>query len=219
MITAMRSLLLCALILTLSVLANASSIWTERNAGGNLGNAEITSGSGVLTDIIGLLTDMTTGSDLYEIYIANPNTFSATTKGNTKKPIVDPALYLFDLSGNGLFGNDNIAAGNEQAELPAGTLSGLTPGRYFLLIAPSGHLPDTKQGNSIFGAITGTTGVFAGSGVLKKYGGTPNADDGGKGYDIQLTGASFAVPEPATLAFTALGIALLGWRSRRSRQA
>ena len=52
---------------------------------------------------------MTTGSDLYEIYITNPNTFSATTTGNTKKPIVDPALYLFDSSGNGLFGNDNIS--------------------------------------------------------------------------------------------------------------
>ena len=104
--------------------------------------------------------------------------------------------------------------------MPAGTLSGLTPGRYFLLIAPSGHLPETKGGATIFGAIAGTTGVFTGSGVLKKYGGTPSVDDGGKGYDIQLTGAGFAVPEPATVAFTAVGIALLGWRSRRrSRQA
>ncbi len=217
--TATRSLILCALILTWSILANASTIWTEQNAGGNLGNAEITSGSGVLTDIIGLLTDMTTGSDLYEIYITNPATFSATTKGNTRKPIVDPALYLFDLTGNGLFGNDNISGVDTQAELPAGTLSGLTPGRYFLLIAPSGHLPDDKHGNSIFGAVSGTSGVFTGSGVLKKYGGTPSADNGGKGYDIQLTGADFAVPEPATLGFTVLGIALLGWRSRRSRQA
>ena len=90
-----------------------AAIWTEQNAGGNLGNAEITSGSGVLTDIIGLLTDMTTGSDLYEIYITNPDTFRQRPRETPRKPIVDPALYLFDLTGNGLFGNDNISGGND----------------------------------------------------------------------------------------------------------
>ncbi len=217
--TATRVLLHCGLISILSMLANASTIWTEQNAGGNPGNAEVTSGSGVLTDIIGLLTNTTTGSDMYEIYIGNPNTFSATSKGNTNKPIVDPALYLFDSTGKGLFGNDNISGIDMQAALPAGTLSGLTPGLYFLLIAPSGHLPYDKQGNSIFGAIAGTTGVFAGSGKFKNYGGTPSADDAGKGYDIQLTGTRFAVPEPATLSFTALGMVWLWRRARRSRQA
>lgn len=208
----------CSLILGLASLANAS-IWTEKNAGGTIAKADITQGVGALTDIIGALTNVTLGSDMYEIYITNPTTFSAISTGNTRKPVVDPALYLFDAAGNGLFGNDNISGSNKQADLPAGTLTGLLPGRYFLLIAPSGHLPDDKHGNSIFGAITGTTGVFTGSGVLKSYGGTPSADDAGKGYDIHLTGATFAVPEPATLGFTVLGIALVGWRSRRRSSA
>ena len=212
-------LLRCSLIFSLATLANAS-IWTEQNAGASIARADVTQGLGPLTDIFGALTNTTTGADMYEIYITNPNTFSAISTGNTKKPVVDPALYLFDAAGNGLFGNDNISGSNKQADLPAGTLTGLQPGLYFLLIAPSGHLPDDKHGNSIFGNITGKTGVFTGSGVLKNYGGTPSGDDAGKGYDIQLTGATFAVPEPATLGFTVLGIALVGWRSRRrSRQA
>jgi len=212
-------LLRCSLIFSLATLAHAS-IWTEQNAGSTIAKADVTQGLGPLTDIFGALGNTTTGADMYEIYITNPTTFSAISTGNTKKPVVDPALYLFDAAGNGLFGNDNISGSNKQADLPAGTLTGLQPGLYFLLIAPSGHLPDDKHSNSIFGAITGTTGVLAGSGVLKNYGGTPSGDDAGKGYDIQLTGATFAVPEPATLGFTVLGIALVGWRSRRrSRQA
>jgi hypothetical protein len=213
---------LCCLILALSVFATASSIWHEGDngeggAGGKPATANITVGLGSLTEIIGNLSDETTGSDMYEIYISDPDTFSATTAGHGGTPIVDPALYLFDVNGNGLFGNDNISGGNLQAQLPVGTTDLLSAGLYFILIAPSGHLPQKSGGTSIFGNITDTTSVVAGSGMLKDYGGTPNADDSGKGYDITLTGADFAfTPEPATLAFTAFGIALLGWRSRRS---
>jgi hypothetical protein len=80
-------------------------------------------------------------------------------------------------------------------------------------------VPEDKNDNSLFGAIGGTTGVDAGSGLIKKYGGTDSSDVGGKGYDIQLTGADFAVPEPATLPFAAFGIALLVWYARRQKHA
>ena len=175
----------------------------------------MTSGLGPLTGIIGKLPDATTGADMYEIRILDPTTFSATTIGNGNNPIVDPALYLFDATGTALFGNDNTSGADTQAQIPAGTTSLLAPGWYYLLIAPSGHLPEDKNNNSLFGAITGTTGVASGSGVIKGYGGTPNGDDGGKGYEILLTGAGFAVPEPATMAFTGLGIIALALRARR----
>jgi hypothetical protein len=213
------------LTLGLSALATASSIWNEGDngegaAGGKPANANVTTGVGSLTDIIGKLNDVSTGADMYEIYISDPDIFSATSTGNGNNPVVDPALYLFNASGDGLFGNDNISGANLQAQLPAGTLDSLSAGLYYILIAPSGNLPVDKNGNSIFGSITGTTGVVAGSGnAIKNYGGTPNVDDAGKGYDIQLTGAQFAqTPEPSTLAFTVLGIALLAWRSRRARR-
>ncbi len=215
-----------SLVLTFSMVAAASSIWNEGDnsegpAGGQIKNANVTVGFGALTDIVGTLGDVTGGSDLYEIYISDPGTFSATTTGNGSKPVIDPALYLFDTSGDGLFGNDNISGTDFQAQIPVGTTSLLTAGLYYILIAPSGNLPEDKNGNSIFGAITGQTGIFDGSGILKKYGGTPSADDSGKGYDIQLTGAEFAyTPEPGTLTFVGIGVAMLAWnRGKRQRAA
>ncbi len=206
------------LILAAAMAASANSIWLEVNAGAQLANADITAGLGPLTGIIGALSNQTLGADMYEIYILDPEAFSATTIGNGNKPAIDPALYLFDSGGHGLFGNDNISNGNKQAQIPLGTTDLLTAGRYYLLIAPSGHLPETKTGSSIFGAITGTTGIDIGSGVLKQYGGTPSGDDSGKGYQIQLTGAGFAIPEPSSTAFAILGILSLACCSFRVRR-
>lgn len=222
----LRAGLVGSLVLTISMVAAASSIWTEGDnseggAGGQIKSANVTVGFGSLTEIIGTLGDVTAGSDLYEIYISDPSTFSATTTGNGSKPVVDPALYLFNASGAGLFGNDNISGTDFQAQIPVGTTSSLTAGLYYILIAPSGHLPEDKNGNSIFGAITGQTEIFDGSGTLKEYGGTPSADDAGKGYTIQLTGAEFAyTPEPGSLTFVGFGVAMLAWnRGKRQRDA
>ncbi len=210
-----KTYLSAGLILMSAGVASASSIWNEVNAGGQISSADVTAGAGPLTGIIGVLADTTSGADMYEILITNPGAFSATTIGNTNKPVVDPALYLFDANGLGLFGNDNTSNLNTQATIPVGTTTLLAPGVYYLLITPSGNLPQDKNGNSIFGAITGTTGVNSGAGVLKKYGGTPSADDAGKGYEILLTGAGFASPEPGTVAFALFGIAAFALRARR----
>lgn len=210
-----KSCLLIGLLLELAPTGFSSSIWNEVNAGGLPKSADVTSGLGPLTGIIGKLSDATAGADMYEIQIIDPAAFSATTIGNGNNPIVDPALYLFDSSGNALFGNDNTSGVNTQAQIPVGITNLLAPGWYYLLIAPSGHLPEDKNNVSLFGAITGTTGVATGSGVIKTYGGTPNGDDSGKGYEILLTGAGFAVPEPATMAFTGLGILALALGARR----
>lgn len=208
----------------LSVTAGASTIWHEGDlgegdAGGQLASANIAYGLGPLTEIIGSFgaNQQSTGADMYEIYISDPSSFSLMTVADLNNPVVDPAIYLFAVNGSGLVGNDNISGVSTQSSIPAGNTNSLTPGVYFVLITPSGNLPEDKNNNSIFGAITGTTGVAAGSnGPLKKYGGTPSGDDSGRNYDILLTGADFVAPEPATMAFTGLGIALLAWRARRA---
>ena len=110
----------------------APGVWNE----GDLGQggatkfpagANVTTGVGALTTICGDLSLGDSGAgDLYEIYI-NGSGFSATTSGHDSPALDNPALYLFDLSGNGLFANNDISGANTQAELSGLSLS---PGLY-----------------------------------------------------------------------------------------
>jgi hypothetical protein len=211
-----------------STMSWGSTIWHEGDggqgdAGGLPASANITQGSGgPLTDIIGSLSDATGGADMYEISIVNPAAFSATVTGNGNNPIVNSAIYLFDSTGTGLFGNDNISAVNPLSSIPVGTTSSLLAGLYYILIVPSGHLP-AHGATDLFGDLTNTTTVAAASSGLKingynASGLTPSPADSGKGYDIVLTGASFAqTPEPATVALIGSGLLALGiWNRRRA---
>jgi len=208
-----------------STLGFGSTIWHEGDGGqGDAGSlpatANITQGSGQpLTSIIGALNNDTVGADMYEISIVNPAGFSATVTGNGANPIVNSAIYLFDASGSGEFGNDDISGANPLSAIPAGTASSLAAGLYYILIVPSGHLP-AHGATDLFGDLTGTTTVAAASGASKingynPSGTTPNPADGGKGYNIVLTGAGFAeTPEPASIAL--IGGGLLGmWKRMR----
>jgi hypothetical protein len=209
----------------------ASTIWHEGDdgqgdAGGTPATANITYGSGTLTAIDGSLSNITGGADMYEIYISDPSTFSAETAGRgATDPIVNPSIYLFNVNGIALFGEDNISGSNAQAEIPAGTLASLTAGYYYILLTPSGRLPRNAEGQDLFGDDTNSTGLLTPSGsvtdlVIDRYatsGTTPNPADAGSDYEIDLTGADFVpAPEPATVGFVVVGLALLGGLSRRS---
>ncbi len=223
----MKSTFLFLIVFTaISTIGWGSTIWHEGDggegdAGGLPASANVTQGSGgPLTDIIGSLSDQTAGADMYEISIVNPAAFSATVTGNGNNPIVNSAIYLFNASGVGEFGNDNISGVNSLSSIPVGTTSSLLAGLYYILIVPSGHLPENGA-TLLFGDLTNTTTVGPATSalVIKKYatsGTTPNPADSGKGYDIVLTGASFAqTPEPASVALMGSGLLALGiWKRR-----
>lgn len=198
-----------------------SATWHEGDggqgdAGGMPGTANITTGVGFLNKIVGTLGDATSGADMYEIYITDPSSFLATTVIHGANPAQNPALYLFDVNGNGIIGNDNTAAGS-QASIAD---NALTAGLYYILIAASGELPGNGK-TLIFGDLTNTTNTSTPGSPLAitKYTAsslTPSPADSGKDYEIDLTGAGFAVaPEPSTVGLIGLGLAGVAWRARR----
>lgn len=171
---------------------------------------QITSGSGPLTTINGLLTPDGAGTsndaDMYCIHITDPVAFSAIVTGGT---IYDSQLFLFNAGGFGVTHNDDNGGG------PIGFWSGigaggpgpdpvLSVGDYGLAIAGYDRDP-MSAGGSIWadspnGDERAPDGPGAGGSVISWDG----LGDYGT-YTITLTGATFCVPEPTSLALLALG--------------
>lgn len=203
--------------------AQGSLIWNEINAGPLPTTAEVTFGSGALTQINGHLDfDLDTqlwGVDLYAISIVHPTQFSARTEAGAAK-MDDPALYLFNASGRGVYMNNDTTAANFQATLPTGSAFGpVTAGLYYLAIAWG--FSDALSFDSIFdlNQFVNTTGVYGPSGpgggsALAGWNPAGPANfDVPAAYTIDFTGAAAAVPEPGTLAL--LVAAIVGIRTRR----
>jgi PEP-CTERM motif len=190
------------------------------DAGQQLDTAGVTTGEGLLLNILGNLSDGTDGGDLYEIYISDPSEFSATTENTpSNNPDPNPALYLFDASGDAVYGIDDNSPTDTQATLQSGLSIGpQTAGIYYILIAPSGNMPERGDGNPLFDLVVGSD-VAGNNGTLKHYSdGGCGADCEGK-YDITLTGATFAVqtPEPQTLGLLGAGLLAVGLLRRKYR--
>jgi hypothetical protein len=218
----------------LSLSAQASLIYTEIGAGPLPASAEPIPGPGPLTvsDIDGTLTTATE-VDMYKIYISDPADFSAITV-----PVLngapDTELFLFDLSGLGIYFNDDISAENTLSCLPAAgagnpcptARAGLGPtvaGYYFLAIAESDNQPyssgDPSQGTAQYiftmGSSTDLNGPdlsMGGTSPVVGWDGNaftnPLAPDRGL-YDISLTGVTTALPEPSSFGLLAAAAGLL----------
>ena len=206
-------------------------IWFETGSAGDLpSTAQDTLGTGPLTEIIGnldfnIVTDIW-GVDLYRIQITDPVNFSAMTNGADNN-VSDPALWLFDASGHGVYMNDDTAPAapaNLQSTLPPSHLMGpVAPGFYLMGISWTffDAISDTSNPlSSIFPDYLNsfdTTGVYQGNNPDVLAGWTPNTalrQDFASRYDIVLTGATFAVPEPGTMLLFGLAL-LLGAMARR----
>src|SRR5579883_134287 len=193
-------------------------VWNEGDAGQGdagrmLGTANVTIGVGSLTTICGNISQTDgTGVDLYEIMIVG-TTFTATATDRGASTL-DPMLYLFDENGKALFANDNNGGQTTDSQI---FTNSITPGLYFLAIAPAGQEGLNKNDQLLF-PVTGSTTTITPSStpkVLKDW------NDGGGNtsgrYIVSLDGASFAqeAPEPATFPIAAAALLALAALRRR----
>lgn len=219
----LRSSLPVAILSLLMAGAVSAQTYAEvGDAGSNLGSAQrtgVASGS-PLTGISGTILNGADG-DFYYITINNPAAFSASTVGGS---ILDTMLYLFTLSGNPIFLNDDAPNGmSVQSNLPAGTFSSLAAGTYILGISLSGAEPVNSANQALFADPVFSTEIRGPrSGALGPVTGVTNATFAETGpYTIALTGAqTSAVPEPSSLALVAgSGIGALLLLRRRIRRS
>ena len=211
--------------------------YTETGDAGDLpATTQIVAGAAgtSLTSITGalILANGISESDLYEIYVNSPSTFSASlTAFVPGYNNFDSQLALFSLTGLGIaLDDDDTATGNQSANLPAGNslITSQQPGLFYLLVTGSGRNP-ASSGGRIFpnfadgdGNTVDVTGVYGPTGAggaspLSTYSGSSNA---GGNYIVALNGAQFVVvPEPGTYALvlaSAAGLGLILCARRRS---
>jgi hypothetical protein len=109
----------------------SAQIYTESgDTGGTLGTAQDV-GAGI-TMIMGALSDLPDNVDLYRLelpatlsLVAEVTSYSASG-GN---PANDSMLYLFDSTGAGIFGNDDLGGGSFLSRITTGSLAA---GTYYL---------------------------------------------------------------------------------------
>jgi hypothetical protein len=194
-------------------------VWNEVGAAGNLpASAQVTLGVGPLTQIAGSLDELTE-VDMFQIWIEDPLGFSAATVSSSLS-VPDPQLFLFDGSGLGVFMNDDADSGlsGSQSELPAGHPSGPpAAGLYYLAIGRFDNEPFSDSGRIFMDSIQ-TTGPADPGGqdpVTSWNDDVIGHPDFETLYQIDLTGARAAVPEPGTLAIVLSGLAGLSALRRR----
>lgn len=166
---------------------------------------QVTNGVGPLSLIVGSTLSAsgdTTGVDLYCIQVTNWSQFSASLAGGAS---YDTQLFLFTSSGMGIACNDD--ASGVQSVLPAGdpAYAGRTNGE-IVNIAVSGYNRDPNSVGGLifpntFSGVQLPTGPGGGS-PLSSWTGTPATGD----YRLALTGATYCIPEPGSLALLALGV-------------
>ena len=183
-----------------------------------------------LTAILGstTLTNAVSDSDMYEIYISDPATFSASTTAFIQgRNNFDTQLAVFSVSsGLGIITNDDAASGGSQSNIAAGSFTS-GAGLYYILISGSGRYATSSTGLIFPNYTDGTTdptGTYGptGSGGSNAISGYTGSSNEAGAYTIALTGAQFfvaPVPEPTTYAFVLAGTAGLALALRARRVA
>jgi PEP-CTERM motif len=143
--------------------------------------------------------------------------------------IPDTELFLFDSTGAGVYGNDDIDGANTLSCLPSADGSNPCPsarpsgvgptsdGIYYLAITSSANGPLDGDGNEIFNIFNSTdvVGPSSSNSITSWDGGfftSPDTDL--LNFDITVTGVS-QVPEPGVLGLLALGLLCIALRKKQ----
>lgn len=205
-----------AIAFSVAALAGAAhaQTWVEVGDAGPLIPGQITVGIGALTSIQGSLSTVDI-EDLYCIRIDNPSAFSATTNGGAAW---DTQLFLFNANGIGVSFNDdisNVTPINRQSRLTGQFVP--SPGIYFIGISPYDRDAVSAGGeiwtDTPFDGERAPNGPGA-AGVFNGWVGAPSAVTPGP-YTIFLTGASYHIPAPGSVAL----FGLAGMAASRRRRA
>lgn len=201
----------------LSAGAVAAPITFTESVGGTgflPGTAEVVAGGAQngLT-ILGNLNDGRGGFgpnlvDMFLFSVGQAGTYFFDTFGTV---IPDPALFLFDIAGNGLYWNNDASVTPSNTQSSFATTLGL--GDYYIAVAFYGLDPDDGAG-SIFNTLANEGPALAGSGAVVGW----NDFYGLSIYDNIAYTINARVPEPGAFALSLAALGLLAGFSRR-RQA
>lgn len=202
----MKNVLIGMGVLLAAATAANAQVWSEVGDAGELaGTAQVVTGSGPLSTILGNLSD--SDVDMYQIRIDDPSLFIAQ---HTNTFNFDSQMWLFNMDGTGVAFNDDTNGLRSQISNPA-----VAAGNYLLAI--SGYDRDAVDSNgdalwndSPFNGQRAPDGPAAANPVAGWSGTAPARGD----YEIALRGASF-VPAPGALALAGMGGALIGRRRRK----
>jgi len=197
------------LLLLVSLAGSVSAVtWNEiGDAGDTPLMAQTPIGTGALNIISGAINSGT-DTDVFRIYIPDPNIFAVTMNGTTLSGDNDTELYVLDALGSLVFNDDDSGPG-WLSQVNAGALAGRPGGIYLVAYNQFSSIPENAQLNP----VTGWTFLN-------------NPSQTGM-VQLNLTGAEFvpqpasaelaSVPEPSTWLLLGSGLVGLATWKRSSR--